>query len=79
MAQKDAPPHPMTLGDMRNRHGVHELFVTCSACGSYAKVNVDAWPDDLPVLSFSPRMGCRLRQAGRDGEAELAGLFAVAA
>jgi hypothetical protein len=44
---------------MRRQHGVRELFVTHSACGCYAIVNVDAWPDNLPVLSFSPRMRCR--------------------
>ena len=50
------PPRPMTLGNMR-RNGVRGLFVTCQHCVHYAKVNVDAWPDDLAV-SFGPRMRC---------------------
>ena len=47
----------MTLGNMR-RNGVHGLFVTCQHCVHYAKVNVDAWPDDVVVLSLGQRMRC---------------------
>jgi hypothetical protein len=47
----EAVDEPMTLGN-----GVRGLFVICSACGYHAEVNVDAWPDDVPVPSFGPRM-----------------------
>jgi hypothetical protein len=29
--------------------GVRGLFVTCLHCGYHTVVNVDAWPDDVPV------------------------------
>jgi len=48
---------PMTLGSMR-RNGVRGLFVTCQHCVHYAKVNVDAWPDDVLALSLGPRTRC---------------------
>jgi hypothetical protein len=51
------PPGPMTLGDMR-AEGPRSLDVTCSACGYHTTVIVDAWPDETPVLSFSPLMRC---------------------
>jgi len=57
MARDDAPTRSMTLGNMR-RNGVRGLFVTCQNCVHYAEVNVDKWPDDVPVLSFGPRMRC---------------------
>ena len=38
----------MTLGNMR-QNGMRGLFVTCSTCGYHTEVNVDAWPDDVPV------------------------------
>ena len=53
----EAVDEPMTLGNMR-QNGVRGLFVICSACGYHAEVNVDAWPDDVPVPSFGPRMPC---------------------
>jgi len=57
MAMDDEPIRRMTLGNMR-RNGVRDLFVTCKHCVHYAHVNVDAWPDDLAVLSFGARMRC---------------------
>jgi hypothetical protein len=47
----------MTLGNMR-QNGVRGLDVTCLHCGYHTDVNVDAWPDDVPVPSFGPRMRC---------------------
>src|SRR5712692_2041327 len=57
MARPDEPIHPMTLGTMR-RQGVRGLFVTCQHCGRETAVNVDTWPDDVPLPSFGPRMRC---------------------
>jgi hypothetical protein len=57
MPRSDEPIRPMTLGNMR-RNGVRGLFVTRTACGRTSEVNVDAWPDDVPVPSFGPRMRC---------------------
>ncbi len=57
MTRHDEPIRPMTLGNMR-RNGVRGMFVTCSACGHDTEVNVDAWPDDVPVPWFGPRMRC---------------------
>ena len=60
----------MTLGNMR-QNGVRRLFVTCQHCVHYAKVNVDAWPDDLAV-SFGPRMRCsKCGKLGAMSEIEL--------
>jgi hypothetical protein len=57
MARPDEPIHPMTLGTMRRR-GVRGLCVTCKHCGYETAVNVDAYPDHVPVPSFGLRMRC---------------------
>jgi hypothetical protein len=57
MARPDEPIGPMTLGNMR-RLGVRSLFTTCLACGSKTEVNVDAYPDHVPIPSFGLRMRC---------------------
>jgi hypothetical protein len=57
MTRRDEPIQPMTLGNMR-RNGVRGLFVTCLHCGHHTEVNVDAWPDHVPVPSFGSRMRC---------------------
>ncbi len=48
---------PMTLGNMRSL-GPRSLDVTCTACGYHTTFNVDAWPDEVLVPSFGPRMRC---------------------
>jgi hypothetical protein len=57
MPRSDEPIVPMSLGNMRSL-GVRGLSVTCSACSYKRTVNVDAWPDSVPVPSFGPRMRC---------------------
>src|SRR5258708_956085 len=57
MPRSDEPTKPMTLGNMRSL-GVRSLFATCLACGSKTEVNIDAWPDDVPVPSFTRHMRC---------------------
>jgi hypothetical protein len=55
MTRRDEPIRPMTLGNMR-QNGVRGLYVTCSACGHRTEINVDGWPDDVPVPSFGRHM-----------------------
>jgi hypothetical protein len=57
VTRRDEPIEPMTLGNMR-QNGVRGLSVTCRHCDHKTEVNVDAWPDDVPVPSFGPRMRC---------------------
>jgi hypothetical protein len=79
MARDDEPIRPMTLGNMRE-NCVRGLFVTCSACGYHTEVNVDGWPDDVPVPSFGAHAVYQVRPSR--GETELdraAGLLAARA
>jgi hypothetical protein len=57
VARFDQPIEPMTLGNMREL-GVRSLFVSCWQCHHQAVVSADAWPDDIPVPIFGPRMVC---------------------
>jgi hypothetical protein len=53
----DAASLPMTLGTMRSL-GVRRLDVSCWMCHHAAVLDVEAYPDDVPVPSFGPRMVC---------------------
>ena len=48
---------PMTLGNMR-ANGVCSLDVSCWNCHHRAIMSADAWPNDVPVPTFGPRMVC---------------------
>jgi hypothetical protein len=48
---------PMTLANMRAQ-GIRSLSVCCWLCHHGAVLSVDVWPDDVPALSFGPRMVC---------------------
>lgn len=48
---------PMTSGNMR-ANGVRSLLVYCLACHRETVLNAEAYPDDVPVPAFSPRMVC---------------------
>jgi hypothetical protein len=50
---------PDDLGHMR-RNGVRSLAVYCGAidCHHAAVLNVERYPDDVPVPAFGPRMRC---------------------
>jgi hypothetical protein len=57
MAQYRELPAPMTLGNMR-ANGVRSLWVQCIVCHHDAVLDVEAWPDHVPVPAFGPRMVC---------------------
>jgi hypothetical protein len=50
---------PMTLGNMRT-NGVQTLAAWCLGfgCNHFGILDVSAYPDDLPVPAFSPRLRC---------------------
>ncbi len=47
----------MTLSDMR-ASGFRSLLVYCGACHRDVVFDVEAYPDEVPVPAFSPRMVC---------------------
>ena len=47
----------MTLGNMR-QNGVRSLAVHCDLCHHEAVLEVEAWPDYVPVPAFRRRMVC---------------------
>jgi hypothetical protein len=47
----------MTLGNMR-ANGVRSLSAYCWTCHHDAVLNVDHYPDTVPVPAFGPRMVC---------------------
>jgi hypothetical protein len=49
----------MTLGNMR-ANGVRTLAVYCDGrgCDHRTVLDVSAYPDDVPVPSFGPRLRC---------------------
>jgi hypothetical protein len=47
----------MTLGNMR-QNGVRSLSVSCTICRRNAVLDVERWPDHVPVPAFGPRMVC---------------------
>jgi hypothetical protein len=47
----------MTLGNMRSL-GVRGLDATCPNCHQATRLDVDPWPDHVPVPIFGPRMVC---------------------
>ena len=57
---RQAPTEPMTLGNMRSL-GVRGLAVHCGGhdCWHSAVLDVDAYPDEVPVPAFVPRLRCK--------------------
>jgi len=47
----------MTLGNM-SANGVRSLMVSCPACHRETALDVEAYPDDVPVPAFGPCMVC---------------------
>jgi hypothetical protein len=66
MTSKNLPAatDPMTLGNMRSL-GPRDLDVMCRACCYRTTLNVDAFPDDVGILSFGRHMRCT--RCGRQG------------
>jgi len=60
MARSTEPILPMTLGNMR-QNGVRRLIAYCHANGCHheAVIDVEGWPDDIPVPSIGPRLRCQ--------------------
>lgn len=50
---------PMILGNMR-ANGVRSLAICCGGrwCNHQSIIDVSAYPDDVPVPAFGPRMVC---------------------
>jgi hypothetical protein len=40
------------------QNGVRSLAVSCWACHHEAVIDVEVWPDHVPVPAFGPRMVC---------------------
>ena len=57
--QKQPPGPPMTLGNMRHL-GVQRLVASClnDACRHVALVDVSAYPAEMEMPSFRPRVVC---------------------
>ena len=55
VSRPDEPIRPMALGNM-GQNGVRGFDITCQHCAYHTKVKVDAWPDDVSVPSFGPRI-----------------------
>jgi len=51
------PIPPMTLGNMR-ANGVRSLSVYCIVGHHDAVLDVERWPDHVPVPAFGPRKFC---------------------
>jgi hypothetical protein len=47
----------MTLGNMRSL-GVRGLAMSCQNWRHESRLDVDQWPDHVPVPAFGPRMVC---------------------
>jgi hypothetical protein len=51
---------------------VRGLDVNCPNCRHAARLDVDRWPDDVPVPTFGPRMVCtRCDTIGADARPNL--------
>jgi len=59
MPQSLSSGPPMTLGNMRE-NGMRTLAVWClgRCCNHFHILDVSAYPDDVPVPSFGPRLRC---------------------
>jgi hypothetical protein len=50
---------PMDLASMRE-HGARSVVVICQrhGCGHESSINVDGWPDDMPVPDVGLKLKC---------------------